>query len=109
MCRPRLLATPMKRCRLAVIGLATTPIRRSDFLLSLMLARLVCLAAELGLVLGFAWLAFRVPVRGSLLNNAMRAIMLEGAGLAGIAAPIAIVAAWGIASFALAVAVFRWR
>lgn len=158
---------------------ATTPVRRSDFLLSFMLGRLVWLAAELALVLGFAWLAFRVPVRGSLLtlgftavlgaftftglglliasrarsteavqgmmnlaavpmwvlsgvffsarhfpdamqpviqalpltalNNAMRAIMLDGAGLAGITAWLAIVTAWGIACFGLAAAVFRWR
>ncbi|MEX0908032.1 MAG: ABC transporter permease [Gemmatimonadota bacterium] len=158
---------------------ATTPVRRSDFLLSFMLGRLVFLAAELALVLGFAWLAFRVPIRGSLftlaavatigafsftalglliasrarttesvqglmnlaavpmwvlsgvffsastfpdamqpfiqalpltaLNNAMRAIMLDGAGMVDIAGSVAIVSAWGAASLGAAVAMFRWR
>jgi ABC-2 type transport system permease protein len=43
------------------------------------------------------------------LNQALRAIMTEGRGLAGIAPQLAIVALWGIASFAVAVKIFRWR
>ena len=156
-----------------------TPMRRTDYLLSLMLARLVWLAMEVVAVLGFGMLAFGVEVRGSWLalllvnllgacafsalgllmacrartveaasgimnvamlpmwllsgsffssdrfpdamqwfvqalpltaiNNALRAIMNEGAGLAGIAAPIAIIAAWGVASFFASLALFRWE
>jgi ABC-2 type transport system permease protein len=167
------------RTQMLLKRFATTPVRRLDFLLSFMFGRLVFLAAELGLVLGFAWLAFRVPVRGSLItlgltatlgaftftglglliasrartteavqglmnlasvpmwvlsgvffssshfpdvmqpfiqalpltavNNAMRAIMLDGAGFAAIAGSLAIVAAWGAACLTLAVSWFRWR
>jgi ABC-type multidrug transport system permease subunit len=43
------------------------------------------------------------------LNNALRAVMLDGAGLLGIAGALAIVLAWGIASLGVAVAIFRWR
>jgi ABC-2 type transport system permease protein len=167
------------RTQMLLKRFATTPVRRLDFLLSFMFGRLVFLAAELGLVLGFAWLAFRVPVRGSFItlgftatlgaftftalglliasrartteavqglmnlasvpmwvlsgvffssshfpdvmqpfiqalpltavNNAMRAIMLDGAGFATIASSLAIVAAWGVACLTLAVSWFRWR
>jgi ABC-2 type transport system permease protein len=167
------------RTQMLLKRFATTPVRRIDFLLSFMLGRLVFLAAELGLVLGFAWLAFRVPVRGSLatlgftatlgaftftalglliasrartteavqglmnlvsvpmwvlsgvffsathfpdamqpfiqalpltaLNNAMRAVMLDGAGMVAIAGSLAIVAAWGAACLVLAMSWFRWR
>ena len=157
----------------------STPMRRSDYLLSHMLARLVWLAMEVVAVLGFGMLAFGVQVRGSWLalalvtllgafsfsalgllvasrartieavsglmnvtmlpmwllsgsffsadrfpnamqwlvqalpltavNNALRAIMNEGAGLAGVLAPIGIVVAWGVASFFAALALFRWE
>jgi ABC transporter DrrB family efflux protein len=43
------------------------------------------------------------------LNEALRGIMTEGRGLAGIAPQIAILAAWGIVSFAVALKIFRWR
>lgn len=43
------------------------------------------------------------------LNQALRAIMTEGRGLAGIAVQLAILAGWGIASFAVALKIFRWR
>jgi ABC-type multidrug transport system permease subunit len=43
------------------------------------------------------------------LNQALRGIMTEGRGLAGIALQLAIVAAWGLASFAVALKIFRWR
>jgi len=156
-----------------------TPMRRSDYLLSHMLARLVWLVMEVVAVLGFGMLAFGVEVRGSWLafalvcllgafsfsalgllvasrartieavsglmnvamlpmwllsgsffsadrfptamqwlvqalpltavNNALRAIMNEGAGLAAVAAPIGIVVAWGVAGFFAALALFRWE
>jgi ABC-type multidrug transport system permease subunit len=158
---------------------ATTPVRRSDFLLSFMLGRLLFLALELPLVLGFAVLVFDVPVRGSpgtlglaavlgafsftglgllvasrtrstegvqglmnlvavpmwilsgvffsaahfpdamqpliqalpltAMNNALRAVMLDGASLFGIFGSLGIVLGWGAVSFTLAVVVFRWR
>ena len=42
-------------------------------------------------------------------NDALRASMLEGAGLARLGPELAIVAAWLVASFLLAVRLFRWR
>lgn len=46
---------------------SASPIPRGRFLLGFMLGRLVFLAAELPLLVGFAWLVFGVPVHGSLL------------------------------------------
>jgi ABC-type polysaccharide/polyol phosphate export permease len=43
------------------------------------------------------------------LNQALRGIMTEGRGLAGVALELAILAAWGLASFAVALKIFRWR
>ena len=43
------------------------------------------------------------------LNDALRGIMTEGRGLAGVAPQLAILAAWGLASFAVALKIFRWR
>ena len=156
-----------------------TPMRRSDYLLSHMLARLVWLVMEVVAVLGFGMLAFGVQVRGSWLafalvtllgafsfsalgllvasrartieavsglmnvamlpmwllsgsffsadrfptamqwfvqalpltavNNALRAIMNEGAGLVAVSVPIAIIVAWGVAGFFAALALFRWE
>ena len=42
-----------------------TPMRRTDFMLSLMLSRLVFTLLDIGLLLGFAYLAFGVKVRGN--------------------------------------------
>src|SRR5262245_48966467 len=157
----------------------STPMRRSDYLLSHMLARLAWLVMEVVAVLGFGMLVFGVQVRGSWLafalvnllgafsfsalgllvasrartieavsglmnvammpmwllsgsffsadrfpdamqwfvqalpltavNNALRAIMNEGAGLAAVSAPIAIIVAWGVVSFFASLALFRWE
>jgi ABC-2 type transport system permease protein len=46
--------------------LVATPMPRHYYLLSFLLSRLLLLVAEVGALLGFAWLAFGVPVRGSL-------------------------------------------
>jgi ABC-type multidrug transport system permease subunit len=43
------------------------------------------------------------------LNDALRAVMNEGAGVAQVAIPVAILAAWGFVSFVIALRVFRWR
>jgi ABC-2 type transport system permease protein len=159
--------------------LIATPMRRSDYLLSLMLARLVWLALEVVLVLGFGIIAFGTIVRGSWLafaivtlvgacafsalgllvasrartieavsglmnfvmmpmwllsgsffsaerfppmmqpfvqalpltvvNNSLRAVMNEGAGMASISMPLVVLALWTIGSFVLALRLFRWE
>ncbi|HXI34007.1 MAG TPA: ABC transporter permease [Gemmatimonadales bacterium] len=43
------------------------------------------------------------------LNDALRAVMIDGASAAQIAAPLGVVALWGVVSFALALKIFRWR
>jgi ABC-type polysaccharide/polyol phosphate export permease len=40
---------------------------------------------------------------------ALRGVVTEGQGLAAIAPQLAIVAAWGVVSFAVALKIFRWR
>jgi ABC-2 type transport system permease protein len=159
--------------------LVATPMRRGDFLLAQMLARLVFLVAEVPLLVVFAWLAFGVTLEGSLpafvgvvllggaafsglgllaasrvrtvegvsgiinvivmpmvvlsgvffstarfpesiqplirvlpltaLNDALRAIYNEGAGLGAVGMELALVTAWGAASFLLALRLFRWQ
>jgi len=42
-------------------------------------------------------------------NDALRAVMLEGAGVSAIAGEAAIVVAWGLAAFGAALVLFRWR
>jgi len=42
------------------------------------------------------------------LNDALRAVMLDGASLASVAGPAAICVAWGVVSFAVALRIFRW-
>jgi ABC-2 type transport system permease protein len=156
-----------------------SPMRKSQYLLSHILARLVFLGLEVGSVLIFAALVFHVPVRGSLLgltlivllgamafsglgllvasrsktvegvsglmnlvmvpmwicsgvffassnfpdaiqpviralpltalNTALRAVMIDGAPVASTLGLLAIVAAWGLASFLVALRIFRWR
>lgn len=43
------------------------------------------------------------------LIDAVRAVMIDGAGPAAVARPVAILAAWGLASFLVALKLFRWR
>jgi ABC-type multidrug transport system permease subunit len=43
------------------------------------------------------------------LNQALRGVITEGQGLGGVAPQLAIVALWGIVSFAVALKIFRWR
>lgn len=43
------------------------------------------------------------------LNDALRAVMLDGAALSEIAREATTLVAWGVASFALALPLFRWR
>ena len=156
-----------------------TPMRRSHYLLSFILSRLVFLILEVVALVGFGWLLFGVAVRGSFatlagitilgafafaglgllvasrartiegvsglmnlvmlpmwilsgtffsyarfpeamipfvkalpltaLNDALRAVMIDGAALTTLGAPLAIVAGWGAVSFVIALRIFRWR
>jgi ABC-2 type transport system permease protein len=156
-----------------------TPMRRQDFLLSLMLSRLAFTLIEITLLLVFAYLAFDIRVRGNFvaflslnivggvcfagigllvacraktietvsglmnavmmpmylfsgvffssdrfpdwsqpvirllpltqLNDALRAVMNDGAGFEAIVFPLVNLGVWGVASFALALRFFRWR
>jgi len=43
------------------------------------------------------------------LNDALRAVMIDGASLARLGLPLAIVAGWGLVSFGVALRIFRWR
>jgi ABC-type multidrug transport system permease subunit len=156
-----------------------TPMKRSDYLLSFILSRLVFLIVEIACLVGFGWLMFGVAVRGSLatlaavavlgafafaglgllvasrartiegvsglmnlvmlpmwilsgtffsysrfpdamipfvkalpltaLNDALRSVMIDGAALQTLGAPLAIVIAWGAVSFVVALRIFRWR
>ena len=159
--------------------LMATPMRKSDYLFSFVLSRLVFLAVEIAALVGFGWVMFRVGVRGSVaalalvtvlgalsfaglgmlvasrartveavsglmnlvmlpmwilsgtffsyarfpdamqpfvralpltaLNDSLRAVMIDGASLAALGATLGIVAAWGLASFGVALRIFRWR
>jgi ABC-type multidrug transport system permease subunit len=42
------------------------------------------------------------------LNDALREVMLEGASLAAIVGRLAVLAAWGVVSFVIALRWFRW-
>jgi ABC-2 type transport system permease protein len=156
-----------------------TPMRRSHYLMSFILSRLVFLFLEIAALVGFGWVMFRVGVRGSVvtlagitvlgalafaglgllvasrartieavsglmnlvmlpmwilsgtffsyarfpqamqplvralpltaLNDALRAVMIDGAALGQLATPLLIVAGWGVVSFGIALRIFRWR
>jgi ABC-type multidrug transport system permease subunit len=43
------------------------------------------------------------------LNNALRAVMLEGASLTAVARDLGLLAVWGIVSFAISLKIFRWQ
>jgi ABC-type polysaccharide/polyol phosphate export permease len=42
-------------------------------------------------------------------NDALRGVMLEGVGLAGLGSELAILSGWMVLAFALALWLFRWR
>ena len=159
--------------------LIATPMPRHDYLLSFVLARLLLLVVEVGVLLGFGAWVFQVPVRGSMLElaalcvlgslafsalgllvasraqtieavsglmntvmmpmwivsgvffsaqrfpgalqpairalpltaliDALRANMLQGAGLAQVAPQLGVLGVWLVVSFSLALKLFRWR
>lgn len=65
------------RIRMLLKRLLATPMKKRDFLLGLMLSRLLFMVPEVLLILLFAWLVFGVEVRGSLL--ALAFIIVLGA------------------------------
>jgi ABC-type multidrug transport system permease subunit len=159
--------------------LAATPMRRSHFLLSFMMSRLIFLSFEVFAVVVFGWAVFGVAVHGSIinvgiialigslsfagvgllvasrpktiegvsgmmnlvmlpmwllsgtffsysrfpdflqpaikalpltaLNDALRAVMNDGAPLRSIWVAVAVLAGWGLVSFAVALKIFRWQ
>jgi ABC transporter DrrB family efflux protein len=48
-----------------------------------------------------------LPLTG--LNDALRAVMIDGTSVWHLGRPLAVVAAWGLVSFVLALRLFRWR
>ncbi|MDB5313946.1 MAG: type transporter [Gemmataceae bacterium] len=71
------------RVRKLLKRFVATPMRRSDFLLSLMLSRLVFTMIEICLLLGFAYLVFDIRVRGNVLAFGTM-LLLGGACFAGV-------------------------
>jgi ABC-type multidrug transport system permease subunit len=55
--------------------LVSTPMRKRDYLLAMILARLVFIALEVPPIVIFSWLAFGVKVRGSLLAFSLVAVL----------------------------------
>jgi ABC-2 type transport system permease protein len=166
------------RTRKLLKRLVATPMRRSQYLLAQILARMVFLVVEAGVLLAFGRFAFDVPMRGSwllitmtilvgalsfagigllaasraktveglsgmlnlfilpmwilsgvffassnfpdalqpfiralpltALNDALRAVMLEGASARLILSELALLSVWGLGSFGLALRLFRW-
>jgi ABC transporter DrrB family efflux protein len=158
--------------------LVATPMRRSEYLLSFVLVRLLFLVLEVPVLVGFGVLAFKIPLRGSVatlgvmavlgalafaglgllvasrarntqtasglmnlvmmpmfvlsgvffsadnfprlvqpfvralpltaLNDALRAVMNEGAGIAALLPQAALLAATAVVSFGAALRLFRW-
>jgi ABC transporter DrrB family efflux protein len=76
------------RVRKLLKRLLATPMRRSDFLLSVLGARMVLMLPEMVLLLLFGWLVFGVPVRGNPLVLALT-ILLGASAFAGIGSLIA--------------------
>jgi ABC-type polysaccharide/polyol phosphate export permease len=167
------------RTRKLLKRLVATPMSRAQFLWSFVIMRALFLLLELPILLGFAWLAFKVGVAGSLpllvgvcivgamsfaglgllvasraqntqtvsglinlvmlpmfvgsgvffstarfpeavqpflralpltaLNDALRAVMIDGAGPSGLAGPLLLLAALAAVTFAAALRIFRWR
>jgi ABC-2 type transport system permease protein len=71
------------RTRKLLKRFAATPMRRSHYLLSFALSRLVGLVLEVAAVVGFGWAVFGVAVRGSLVDLAVLSL-LGAATFAGI-------------------------
>jgi len=73
------------RVRKLLKRLLATPMHRGDFLLSILIARMIFLLPEMTMLVLFGWLVFSVPIRGSFLALAVvvvvGAIAFAGIGL----------------------------
>jgi ABC-type multidrug transport system permease subunit len=91
------------RSRKLLKRFAATPMRRSHYLLSFMLSRLVFLVLEVAAVIVFAWLAFGFTVRGSWLSVALMTVLggftFSGIGLLVAARPTTIEGVSGLMNF----------
>jgi ABC transporter DrrB family efflux protein len=167
------------RVRKLIKRFVATPMRRTDFLLSILTARMAFMLPEMVILVLVGWLGFGVPMQGSVLtwglvvlvgafafagigllvacrasktetvsglmnlvmlpmwllsgtffsskrfpdaaqpfiqalpltqvNDALREVMLEGVSVVGVGWRLAILAAWAVVSFALALRWFRWQ
>ena len=93
----------MARSRKLLKRFAATPMRRSHYLLSFMLSRLVFLVLEVAAVVVFAWLAFGFTVRGSWLSVVLITVLggftFSGIGLLVAARPTTIEGVSGLMNF----------
>jgi ABC-2 type transport system permease protein len=91
------------RSRKLLKRFAATPMRRSHYLLSFMLSRLVFLLLEVAAVVVFAWAAFGFTVRGSWLSMALVTLLggftFSGVGLLVAARPTTIEGVSGLMNF----------
>jgi len=91
------------RSRKILKRFAATPMRRSHYLFSFMLSRLVFLVLEVAAVVVFAWAAFGFTVRGSWLSLAMITLLggftFSGIGLLVAARPTTIEGVSGLMNF----------
>ena len=91
------------RSRKILKRFAATPMRRSHYLLSFMLSRLVFLFLEVAAVVVFAWLAFGVTVRGSWISLSLMTLLggftFSGIGLLVAARPKTIEGVSGLMNF----------
>lgn len=91
------------RSRKILKRFAATPMRRSHYLLSFMLSRLVFLFLEVAAVVIFAWLAFGFTVRGSWLSLSLITLLggftFSGIGLLVAARPTTIEGVSGLMNF----------
>ena len=91
------------RSRKILKRFAATPMRRSHYLLSFMLSRLVFLLLEVAAVVVFAWLVFGFTVRGSWLSVSLITLLggfsFSGIGLLIAARPTTIEGVSGLMNF----------
>jgi ABC-2 type transport system permease protein len=91
------------RSRKLLKRFAATPMRRSHYLLSFILSRLVFLFLEVGAVVIFAWLVFGFTVRGSWLGLSLIVLLggftFSGIGLLVAARPTTIEGVSGLMNF----------
>ena len=84
---------------------ATTPMRRSHYLLSFIFSRLLFMLLEVGVVIGFAWIVFGVAVQGSLIAvlviSMIGAFTFAGLGLLVAARPQTIEGVSGLMNFVM--------